>query len=140
MKECEKYEDGRVFYEVGVCYQMGYGSVQNMDESYSYYLKSLLCGYSPACLKCYVFDTVEMNDDVFENNHERFEDVKRRGSKGDGVCLGIYGCCLFHGIFEERKIKRRDVNLLNYHQRREIELERVFLECVIIMDGELRMI
>ena len=43
-----------------------------------------------------------MNDDVFENNHERFEDVKKRGSKGDGVCLGIDGCCLFHGIFEEK--------------------------------------
>ena len=103
LNEYEKYEDGRVFYKLGVCYQMGYGSEKDMNKSYNYFIKSLLCGYPPAIHKiCY---SGEVSGDVCEEDQLRYSDVKKRASEGDGLCLGIYGCCLIHGVFGEKDLE-----------------------------------
>ena len=102
LKICEKYEDGRVFYALGVCHQMGYGTSKDLNVSLDYFIKSLLCGYPPAVHKCH--EMKGFKTDAFEKNRKRYESVIERGRKGDGLCLGIHGCCLLHGLFEKQDL------------------------------------
>ena len=102
--DCEKYEDGRAFYELGVCCEMGYGTRKDIDRSTDYYIKSLLCGEPRVdckrpCLK-------KAKDTIIEENRSCYDDVKRRSSEGDSLCQAIEGYCFILGVFEKQDYSR----------------------------------
>ena len=102
LSRCEKYMDGRVFFVLGVCREMGYGTIKNTNESYNYYLKSLLCAYPPAVQKC--CRSKEISGTISRETREMYESVSQRGDEEDGLYLGIRGCCLIYGVFGKKDL------------------------------------
>ena len=111
LEQCEECEDGRVFYGLGVCYQMGYGVKKDLETSNVYFLRSLLCGYPPAVQKCQGLDKNFTKAYMSGVDRTRYECVKSEGSDGDMLCLGIWGFCLLQGFFDV-KDESRGIDLL----------------------------
>ena len=103
LMSCRNLKNGKVSYELGACYQMGYGVEKDMNESNDYFLKSLLCGYTPATSKCEELVKHGIDREVIEKNREMYEYIKKVGG-GYGVHFGIWGYCLIHGIFEDKNV------------------------------------
>jgi len=124
LKKCESLDDGRVFYELGVCYQMGYGTKKDLDRSYDYYIKSLLAGYPRIGCKVQILQLAR--EALFEKNRARYERVKSMAREGNPLCLAVQGLCLIHGFFEERNC-RAAFDLLSQSAERGDSLGQVLL-------------